>query len=137
MPSLYVVHGSAAADLHQDHSAAAARLTTDFCTECNFRPLPYMVREFVRWLDDGFQPEMITEAIRRTARAYRPSFSYLSAIMRNAAAANQYTLASFTTQKIFRPQVSAQMYGQRQYTEEELLSVSDDLIAAARKERNS
>ena len=31
--------------------------------------------------------------------------------------------------------VSAQQYGQRQYTEEELLAVSDDLIEEARKQR--
>ena len=34
-----------------------------------------------------------------------------------------------------RKQVSAQQYGQRQYTEGELLAVSDDLIAEARKQR--
>lgn len=33
--------------------------------------------------------------------------------------------------------VSAQQYGQRHYTEDELLSVSDDLIAEARKARDS
>jgi len=33
-------------------------------------------------------------------------------------------------------QVTAQQYGQRQYTEQELLSVSDDLLEAARKARN-
>lgn len=34
------------------------------------------------------------------------------------------------------PTVSAQQYGQRQYTEKELLAVSDDLIAEARKQRD-
>lgn len=33
--------------------------------------------------------------------------------------------------------VSAQQYGQRHYTENELLSVSDDLIAEARKARET
>ena len=33
--------------------------------------------------------------------------------------------------------VSAQQYGQRHYTEEELLGVSDDLIAEARKQRDT
>lgn len=33
--------------------------------------------------------------------------------------------------------VSAQQYGQRHYTEDELLGVSDDLIAGARKQRGT
>lgn len=33
--------------------------------------------------------------------------------------------------------VSAQQYGQRQYTEEELLGISDDLIEEARKQRDT
>ena len=33
--------------------------------------------------------------------------------------------------------VSAQQYGQRHYTENELLSVSDDLIAEARRARGT
>ena len=44
---------------------------------------------------------------------------------------------NFRLSRVKGPQVSAQQYGQRQYTEAELLAVSDDLLAEARKARET
>ena len=71
----------------------AARLSTLFSRECGFSPLPYMRREFVRYLVQGYAVDMLEEVISRTARAPRPSFAYLSAIMRNAY--GRFTLRDF------------------------------------------
>ena len=115
-------------------SAQALRLADEFSFACGLRQLPYMAEEMTKYLLSGFAPEMIREAIARTARAPRPSFAYLAAIMRNAAAAGQYDFASFAAPR--KKKVSAQDYNQRSYTEEELLAVSDDLIEEARKLRD-
>ena len=109
----------------------ASELSLDFCRECGFEPLPYMRREFARYLCQGYAMDMLEEVIGRTARAPRPSFAYLSAIMRNAS--GYYTLDDFRAHSGSYKVVSAQCYGQRKYTEEELLSVSEDLISEARK----
>lgn len=135
MTALYLVRPDT---VDSSISAQAMNLAKEFSYQCGFRLLPFMVHEMTRFLLNGFEPTMISEAIYRTSRAPRPSFAYLSAVMRNAAAAGQYDYASFTAERP-RPTVKSspsQIYAQRHYTEEELLAVSEDLIAVARAQRN-
>ena len=68
----------------------AEYLVRQFCTECGFKPLPYMAREFARWLFIGYEREMIDHAIQLTARAPRPSFAYLNAIIRRSVHCKTY-----------------------------------------------
>lgn len=62
----------------------AKYLTERFCHECGFKMLPYMGREFARYLRLGYEREMLDMVIDVTARAPRPSYAYFSAVMRNA-----------------------------------------------------
>ncbi|MBR0227072.1 MAG: hypothetical protein IJQ62_01845 [Clostridia bacterium] len=62
----------------------AKYLTERFCRECGFKILPYMGREFARYLRLGYEREMLEMVIDITARAPRPSFAYFDAVMRNA-----------------------------------------------------
>lgn len=134
MPSLYLVKTPD----HDTTATEAVKLSHEFCYQCGFRALPYLAEEMTKYLLQGFDPAMIREAIARTARAPRPSFAYLSAIMRNAAAAGQYDYPSFAAAYHARHQsTSAQAYKQREYTEEELLAVSEDLCAIARQNREN
>lgn len=134
MPSLYLVKPSSDPD---DTAAKAVELSKDFCFQCGFRALPYLAEEMTKYLLQGFDPAMIREAIARTARAPRPSFAYLAAIMRNAAAAGQYDYPSFAAAyHAWHQSSSSQAYKQREYTEEDLLSVSEDLISLARQQRS-
>ena len=70
-----------------------------FCENCGMKRLQWMQREIEHWIDAGFEPDMIQEAIDRTSRAPRPSWAYLNAIMNNAAAAYAYTLSRFLTMR--------------------------------------
>lgn len=106
----------------------AVHLAEEFSFQCGFRMLPYMVKEMERYLLDGFQPDMITEAIARTARAPRPSFAYLAAIMRNAKAAGHYDYASYSKSHRLRCSPS-QIYEQRHYTAEEWASFGTDILS--------
>lgn len=69
------------------------RLTGIFCRECGFKPLPYMAREFARYLAMGYEVDMLEEVIRITSWAPRPTFAYLAAIMRNHF--DDHTLSEF------------------------------------------
>ena len=111
MPNLYVVTPE---NTQPSTRKQAINLAIEFSQQCRFRPLPYMAEEMARYLQDGFAPDMISEAIARTARAPRPSFAYLAAIMRNAKAEGKFDYQSFAQPK----KVSAQMYSQREYTPE-------------------
>lgn len=78
MPSLHVVKGS---EINPDISQSAEDLTNQFCYMCGFRRLPWMLEAFSTYLQEGYEPAMVLEVIRRTARAPRPSWAYLEAIM--------------------------------------------------------
>lgn len=118
----------------------AEKLATYFCYECGFAQLPYMARQFVRWLQDGCEYAMIKQAIDTTARAPRPSFAYLDTVVRNFRAHGIHCLP--VSEKPYRSaekRVSAQMYTQREYTEEQLAAAECNLIAEAlrlREEKN-
>lgn len=66
---------------------------------CGFRRLPWMLEEVHGWLEDGFDPWVIKEAMRRTSRAPRPSWAYLAAIIRNARACHFFDPDSFVRNK--------------------------------------
>lgn len=74
-----------------------------FCHECGFNPLPWMGREFARLLAEGFTAELLEELIARTARAPRPSWAYLSAILDNCRFRGAYDLPSFLLMKRVQP----------------------------------
>lgn len=96
--------------------AQAERLSSLFCRECCFNPLPYMRREFARYLVAGYAPDMLEEVIRRTSRAPRPSFAYLDAIMRNAY--GRFTLIDFLH------------YGKKDYEARQREAAFDDAVDA-------
>jgi hypothetical protein len=64
--------------------AEAARLVNHFAYYCGGTQLPWMFDQVERWLEEGFEPGVIREAIERTAQAPRPSWRYLAAIIWNA-----------------------------------------------------
>lgn len=74
---------------------AAQELVREYTTNCGMKRLPWMQNAFRQFLIDGFEPAVITEAIMRTARAPRPSWAYLEAIMRRASYHKAYTLGQF------------------------------------------
>ena len=62
----------------------AKYLVEYFCHECGFKPLPFMAREFARYLHLGYEREMLEMVVDLTARAPRPSFAYFNAVMAHA-----------------------------------------------------
>lgn len=79
----------------KDLEQTAAGLALEYCHECGFKPLPWMAKEFRGYLEKGVEPEMLGEIIYRTARAPRPSWAYLSAIVRRSMQRGLYTCADF------------------------------------------
>lgn len=63
----------------------AKHLVRYFCQECGFRPLPWMQRKFSELLHSGYSVPDLESIIDTTAMAPRPSWAYLSAIIRNNA----------------------------------------------------
>ena len=62
----------------------AKDLVRYFCSECGFRPLPWMQRQFLDLLSRGYDVSTLKSIIDDTARAPRPSWAYLEAIIRNS-----------------------------------------------------
>lgn len=114
-------------------------LVSLYTEECNLQALPFVHRMINEYLQAGFEDLMIAEAIMRTAMAPKPSWYYLQAIMRNCKNTGIYTYDDFVSKnhrrEKSRKRTAFQDYQQREYTEEELLSVSDDLISEARESR--
>ena len=81
-----------------DLDKTTAHLVFLFAQECGFRPLPWMSRAFRAWLDEGFDPALIEEAIQRTSYAPRPSYAYLRAIMDSARRMKTFDLHEFLTE---------------------------------------
>lgn len=88
MPALHLVQNT-------PKTLSADDLLLQFCYNCGMKRLPWMRQEFAAWLAQGFEPELIEEAINRTARAPRPSFAYLEAILRNSERVGALDLATF------------------------------------------
>jgi hypothetical protein len=79
--------------------------------------------------------EWLLEAIKRAGLGKSQTWAYVDGILRSFRANGGIDAPG--SGKAAGKAVSAQQYGQRQYTEEELLSVSDDLLAEARKAREA
>lgn len=77
----------------------AEHLAKFYAEECGFRQLPWMKREFLEYLNLGFEMDMLREVIHRTARAPRPSWAYLSAIISRCDQNGIYTPVKFITQR--------------------------------------
>lgn len=76
-------------------AAAANQLASYFSDQCGLRKLPWMPKEMSLLLDKGMSADLITEIIDRTARAPRPSWAYMSAIIGKCHYYGAYDLASF------------------------------------------
>ena len=80
--------------------------------------------------------DWLLTAIERAGNGKSQTWSYVEGILRSFKA-NGGVDSPGTGYRVVYPEkrVNAQKYAQREYTEEELLSVTDDLIAEARKQR--
>ena len=93
-----------------------------------------------KWHDWGYDLSMVCAAAEQARNAEGSKIPYLDKVLQAWHEAGITDLSQVQARP--RPAapargktVSAQQYGQRQYTEEELLAVSDDLIEEARKQR--
>ena len=116
-------------------TAQAMSLARYMCDEWAMQMRPGFARGILVYLAQGYDPALIRAVIGETSKAPSPSWAYFAAIMRRAEAQRAYTLADFDLYRSGRSgkTVSAQQYTQREYTEADLLAVSDDLIAEARR----
>ena len=90
-----------------------------------------------KWHNWGYNQEMIRAAAEQARNAEGGKLPYLDKVLETWHAAGITDLSQVQARKApaKRKTVSEQQYTQRQYTEEELLAVSDDLIEEARKYR--
>ena len=70
--------------------------------ECDLKVLPFVLRNFRQFLEEGFEGQMLAEAIKRTAMAPRPSWYYLDAIIKYCRASHIYTYEDFLMKKHHR-----------------------------------
>lgn len=116
----------------------AMEIARYMCEEWMMQFRPGIARGVLRYLAEGFDPALIRAVIDETSLAPSPSWAYFSAIMRRAEAERAYTLSDFGLFSRHSPKrVGAHNYTQREYTEADLLAISDDLIAEARKLRDT
>ncbi len=97
-------------------------------------------RLYEKWLGWGYQKDLLLCAAEQARSAEGGKIAYLDKVLEARHEAGITSVEQARGRR--RPErpaktktVSAQQYGQRQYTEEELLAVSDDLIEEARKQR--
>lgn len=93
---------------------------------------------YKKWHAFGYNQELILCAAEQARNAESGKMAYLDKVLETWHEAGISNVSQARGQA--RPAgkgraVTAQQYGQRQYTEEELLAVSDDLIEEARKQR--
>ncbi len=95
---------------------------------------------YEKWKSSGMNQELILAAAEQARAAEGSKISYLDKVLETWHEAGITDISQARAQK--RPEhapqgktVSAQRYTQREYTEEELLAVSDDLIEEAKKLR--
>lgn len=90
-----------------------------------------------KWHGWGYNQEMICAAAEQARNAEGGKIPYLDKVLETWHEAGITELAQVQARKtpVKSKTVSEQQYTQRQYTEEELLAVSDDLIEEARKYR--
>jgi len=107
----------------------------------NGRPTEADRRLYEKWAGFGYDQELILCAAEQARSAENSKIAYLDKVLEMWHEAGITDISQARARK--KPEekkksgktVSAQQYGQRQYSEEELLAVSDDLIEEARKQR--
>ena len=107
----------------------------------NGRPTEADRRLYEKWTGFGYDQELILCAAEQARSAEASKIGYLDKVLEMWHEAGITDISQARARK--KPEekkksgktVSAQQYGQRQYSEEELLAVSDDLIEEARKQR--
>lgn len=104
------------------------------------RPTEADRKLYEKWRGWGYGPELLRCAAEQARNAEGGKIAYLDKVLETWHDAGITSVEQAQGRR--RPQaaqgrktVSAQQYGQRQYTEAELLAVSDDLIEEARKQR--
>ena len=101
------------------------------------RPTAADLLLYNKWHGWGYNQEMICAAAEQARNAEGGKIPYLDKVLETWHEAGINDIAQVQARKAPAKQktVSEQLYTQRQYTEEELLAVSDDLIEEARKYR--
>jgi hypothetical protein len=131
--------------LYQDHQDSpdnqqlvnqAMELARYLCSECLMSFRPGFARGMLRYLARGFESDLLRAVIGVTAKAPYPSWAYFASIMARAEQDRAYCLRDFDLYRVRSRRLSAQQYTQREYTEADLLAVSDDLISEARRLRD-
>lgn len=92
---------------------------------------PYTVNMCVEWQKRGCEPGLIMGAIESTARAKRPSWAYLEAIINAQIKKGVYTAAEFEQNNrrwAEKRLMDAQKYTQREYTAANSIVMSPDLL---------
>lgn len=79
----------------QNNKKAAAEMASYFAIQCGMRKLPWMAAEFEKLINKGFEVELLQEIVDRTARAPRPSWAYLNAIIGKCLYYAAYDMATF------------------------------------------
>ena len=93
---------------------------------------------YQKWHGFGYDLELILCAAEQARNAEGSKIAYLDKVLEawhEAGITDISQARSKTPGPARKKAVTAQQYGQRKYTEEELLAVSDDLIEEARKQR--
>jgi len=95
---------------------------------------------YEKWKGYGMDEELLLFGAEQARVAEGSKIAYLNKVLENWKEAGIRDISQVRSRK--KPEsmpqgkvVSAQQYAQRQYTEEELLAVSDDLIEEAKKQR--
>ena len=104
------------------------------------RPTETDRKLYEKWRGWGYGADLLRAAAEQARNAEGSKIAYLDKVLETWHEAGITSAAQTQGRRKTRPAaqtktVSAQQYGQRQYTEEELLAVSDDLIEEARKQR--
>ena len=122
-----------------DKRRGLEKLLRDVFEACGHRgnPTAADLQLYNKWHDWGFDHDMIYAAAEQARSADNGKMNYLNKVLETWHEAGIKDISQVQARKAPKKQktVSAQQYTQREYTEEELLAVSDDLIEEARKQR--
>ena len=122
-----------------DKRRGLEKLLRDVFEACGHRgnPTAADLQLYNKWHGWGFDHEMICAAAEQARSAENGKMAYLGKVLETWHNAGIKEISQVQARKApaKKKTVSEQQYAQRQYTEEELLAVSDDLIEEARKYR--
>ena len=123
-----------------DKQSGMRGLIRDVYETCGHRGNPTIADTILyqKWHRDwGYNHEMICAAAEQARNAEGGKIPYLNKVLETWHEAGITDISQVQARKapVRKKTISAQQYTQREYTEEELLAVSDDLIEEARKHR--